>query len=125
MAELLDPRTVRRIADRIGLRPTKQRGQNFVVDANTVRRIVAKSGVGADDVVLEVGPGLGSLTLGLLEAGAKSPDRAGRFPLHLPTLPEAETPPHRALCPPPASLLAARRAVLSREPLEPQAGLAH
>ena len=71
MAELLDPRTVRRIADRIGLRPTKQRGQNFVVDANTVRRIVAKSGVGADDVVLEVGPGLGSLTLGLLETGAR------------------------------------------------------
>lgn len=70
MAELLDPRTVRRLADQIGLRPTKQRGQNFVVDANTVRRIVAKSGIGADDVVLEIGPGLGSLTLGLLETGA-------------------------------------------------------
>ena len=70
MAELLDPRTVRRIADRIGLRPTKQRGQNFVHDANTVRRIVAASGIGPDDVVLEVGPGLGSLTLALLaEAG--------------------------------------------------------
>ena len=68
MAELLDPRTVRRIADRIGLRPTKQRGQNFVVDANTVRRIVAKSGVGADDVVLEVGPGLGSLCLFFIES---------------------------------------------------------
>ena len=52
----------------MGLRPTKQRGQNFVHDANTVRRIVAASGVGADDAVLEVGPGLGSLTLGLLEA---------------------------------------------------------
>nr|WP_232531449.1 16S rRNA (adenine(1518)-N(6)/adenine(1519)-N(6))-dimethyltransferase RsmA [Microlunatus antarcticus] len=49
------------------MRPTKQRGQNFVVDANTVRRIVAISGVGPADVVLEVGPGLGSLTLGLLE----------------------------------------------------------
>ena len=49
------------------MRPTKQRGQNFVHDANTVRRIVAASGVGPDDVVLEVGPGLGSLTLGLLE----------------------------------------------------------
>jgi 16S rRNA (adenine1518-N6/adenine1519-N6)-dimethyltransferase len=58
---------VREIAARLGLRPTKQRGQNFVVDANTVRRIVAVSGVGPDDVVLEVGPGLGSLTLGLLE----------------------------------------------------------
>lgn len=71
MAELLDPRTIRRLAERIGLRPSKQRGQNFVVDANTVRRIVAKAGVGADDVVLEVGPGLGSLTLGLLETGAQ------------------------------------------------------
>lgn len=71
MAELLDPSTVRRLANRIGLRPSKQRGQNFVVDANTVRRIVAKAGVGADDVVLEVGPGLGSLTLGLLETGAQ------------------------------------------------------
>lgn len=71
MAELLDPRTIRRLAQQIGLRPSKQRGQNFVVDANTVRRIVAKSGIGADDVVLEVGPGLGSLTLGLLETGAR------------------------------------------------------
>ena len=58
---------VRRIAADIGLRPTKQRGQNFVVDANTVRRIVRTSGVGVDDVVVEVGPGLGSLTLGLLD----------------------------------------------------------
>ena len=64
---LLDPRSVREIAARLDLRPTKQRGQNFVVDANTVRRIVAASGIGPEDVVLEVGPGLGSLTLGLLE----------------------------------------------------------
>jgi 16S rRNA (adenine1518-N6/adenine1519-N6)-dimethyltransferase len=64
---LLDPSTVRSIATRLGLRPTKQRGQNFVVDANTVRRIVTLAGVGAGDVVLEIGPGLGSLTLGLLE----------------------------------------------------------
>jgi 16S rRNA (adenine1518-N6/adenine1519-N6)-dimethyltransferase len=64
---LLDPTAVRRIATELGLRPTKQRGQNFVTDANTVRRIVAASGVGPDDVVLEIGPGLGSLTLGLLE----------------------------------------------------------
>lgn len=72
MAEgLLDPRTIRELADEIGLRPTKQRGQNFVHDANTVRRIVAAAGVGSDDVVLEIGPGLGSLTLGLLEAGAR------------------------------------------------------
>ena len=66
-AGLLDPRTIRRIAAELDLRPTKQRGQNFVHDANTVRRIVAASGVGPDDVVLEIGPGLGSLTLGLLE----------------------------------------------------------
>lgn len=72
MAEgLLDPRTIRELAEEIGLRPTKQRGQNFVHDANTVRRIVAAAGVGADDVVLEIGPGLGSLTLGLLEVGAR------------------------------------------------------
>ena len=72
MAEgLLDPRTIRALAAELGLRPTKQRGQNFVHDANTVRRIVAASGVGPDDVVLEIGPGLGSLTLGLLEVGAR------------------------------------------------------
>jgi 16S rRNA (adenine1518-N6/adenine1519-N6)-dimethyltransferase len=64
---LLDARAIRELANRLDLRPTKQRGQNFVTDANTVRRIVAASAVGADDTVLEVGPGLGSLTLGLLE----------------------------------------------------------
>lgn len=64
---LLDPRTVRQLLDELGVRPSKQRGQNFVHDANTVRRIVATSGVTADDSVLEIGPGLGSLTLGLLE----------------------------------------------------------
>lgn len=64
---LLDPRSLRALATEIGLRPTKQRGQNFVHDANTVRRIVAAAEVGAEDVVLEIGPGLGSLTLGLLE----------------------------------------------------------
>ena len=53
------------------MRPTKQRGQNFVIDANTVRRIVALAGVGPDDVVLEIGPGLGSLTLGLLAAARR------------------------------------------------------
>ncbi len=64
---LLGPAEVRSLAAGLGLRPTKQRGQNFVIDANTVRRIVRESGVGADDIVLEVGPGLGSLTLALLE----------------------------------------------------------
>lgn len=68
---LLDPRTIRELAAELDLRPTKQRGQNFVHDANTVRRIVATAGVGPDDVVLEIGPGLGSLTLGLLEAGCR------------------------------------------------------
>ena len=65
---LLDPRSVRELASQLGLRPSKQRGQNFVTDANTIRRIVAAAGVTEDDVVLEVGPGLGSLTLGLLQA---------------------------------------------------------
>lgn len=65
---LLDATAVRELAALLGLRPSKQRGQNFVIDANTVRRIVAASGVTGDDVVLEIGPGLGSLTLGLLQA---------------------------------------------------------
>lgn len=68
---LLDPSSVRRLVDRLGLRPTKARGQNFVVDANTVRRIVRLAGVSAGLTVLEVGPGLGSLTLGLLDSGAQ------------------------------------------------------
>ncbi len=67
---LLGPAEVRSLAAAAGLRPTKQRGQNFLIDPNTVRRIVRAAAVDADDVVLEVGPGLGSLTLGLLEAAA-------------------------------------------------------
>jgi 16S rRNA (adenine1518-N6/adenine1519-N6)-dimethyltransferase len=63
---LLGPADVRSLAATLDLRPTKQRGQNFVIDANTVRRIVRESGVTAEDVVIEVGPGLGSLTLALL-----------------------------------------------------------
>ena len=65
---LLGPAEVRSLAAGLDLRPTKQRGQNFVIDPNTVRRIVRESGVGSADVVVEVGPGLGSLTLALLEA---------------------------------------------------------
>ncbi|MCP9208531.1 16S rRNA (adenine(1518)-N(6)/adenine(1519)-N(6))-dimethyltransferase RsmA [Streptomyces cucumeris] len=65
---LLGPADVRALAARLGVRPTKQRGQNFVIDANTVRRIVRTAGVRPDDVVVEIGPGLGSLTLALLEA---------------------------------------------------------
>lgn len=67
---LLGPSQVRDLAGRLGVRPTKSWGQNFVVDAGTVRRIVRAAGVGPGQHVVEVGPGLGSLTLGLLEAGA-------------------------------------------------------
>jgi 16S rRNA (adenine1518-N6/adenine1519-N6)-dimethyltransferase len=63
---LLTAPDIRELVTRLGLRPTKTLGQNFVIDPNTVRRIVRVAGVGADDVVVEVGPGLGSLTLGLL-----------------------------------------------------------
>ncbi|WP_314175113.1 16S rRNA (adenine(1518)-N(6)/adenine(1519)-N(6))-dimethyltransferase RsmA [Streptomyces winkii] len=93
---------IRELADALGVRPTKQRGQNFVIDANTVRRIVRTADVGAHDVVLEIGPGLGSLTLALLQTadrvvavevddalaaglpatvGARLPHRAGHFAL--------------------------------------------
>ncbi|MER7787583.1 16S rRNA (adenine(1518)-N(6)/adenine(1519)-N(6))-dimethyltransferase RsmA [Streptomyces sp. NPDC097640] len=65
---LLGPADIRELAARLGVRPTKQRGQNFVIDANTVRRIIRTADVRPDDVVVEVGPGLGSLTLALLEA---------------------------------------------------------
>ena len=70
MNELLDVTTIRALAREIDLTPTKQLGQNFVIDGNTVRRIVSLAGVGPTDVVLEIGPGLGSLTLGLLATGA-------------------------------------------------------
>jgi 16S rRNA (adenine1518-N6/adenine1519-N6)-dimethyltransferase len=65
-AALLGAAQVRELAERLEVRPTKQWGQNFVVDANTVRKIVRVAGVGPKDVVVEVGPGLGSLTLALL-----------------------------------------------------------
>ena len=63
---LLGPAEIRELAQRLEVRPTKQWGQNFVVDPNTVRKIVRVAGVGPDDTVVEVGPGLGSLTLALL-----------------------------------------------------------
>ncbi|MFE7568386.1 16S rRNA (adenine(1518)-N(6)/adenine(1519)-N(6))-dimethyltransferase RsmA [Streptomyces sp. NPDC057539] len=99
---LLGPADIRELAAALGVRPTKQRGQNFVIDANTVRRIVRTAEVRPDDVVVEIGPGLGSLTLALLEAAdrvtaveiddvlagalpatieARMPARAGRFSL--------------------------------------------
>jgi len=70
MTGLLGPAEIRALAAKLGVHPTKKLGQNFVHDPNTVRRIVAVAGLSGDDVVLEVGPGLGSLTLGLLEAAA-------------------------------------------------------
>ena len=71
MASLLGPSDVRTLAESLGTSPTKKWGQNFVVDAGTVRRIVRIAGVVPGDAVVEVGPGLGSLTLALLEAGAR------------------------------------------------------
>jgi 16S rRNA (adenine1518-N6/adenine1519-N6)-dimethyltransferase len=67
---LLGRTEIRRLAKELELRPRKSLGQNFVHDANTVRRIVSTSGVGRSDHVLEVGPGLGSLTLALLDRGS-------------------------------------------------------
>ena len=66
---LLGPAEVRSLAATLGLRPTKQRGQNFVIDPNTVRRIVRAADLSPGELVLEVGPGLGSLTLALLAEG--------------------------------------------------------
>jgi 16S rRNA (adenine1518-N6/adenine1519-N6)-dimethyltransferase len=120
---LLGPADVRELAAALGVKPTKQRGQNFVIDANTVRRIVRAAEVRPDDVVVEVGPGLGSLTLGLLETAervvaveidpllarhlpttvaARLPARADRFALvHADALHVTELP-----GPPPTALVA-------------------
>jgi 16S rRNA (adenine1518-N6/adenine1519-N6)-dimethyltransferase len=120
---LLTPADVRELAAALGVRPTKQLGQNFVIDANTVRRIVRTAGVRPDDVVVEVGPGLGSLTLALLEAAdrvvaveidpalaralpttvaARLPGRADRFTLvHQDAMRVAELP-----GPPPTAMVA-------------------
>jgi 16S rRNA (adenine1518-N6/adenine1519-N6)-dimethyltransferase len=67
-SDLLGPADLRRLAAELDVRPTKKLGQNFVHDPNTVRRIVATAALDPDDVVVEVGPGLGSLTLALLPA---------------------------------------------------------
>jgi len=67
---LLGPAEIRELAGRLGVRPTKTLGQNFVHDHGTVRKIVRAANVQPGQRVVEVGPGLGSLTLGLLEAGA-------------------------------------------------------
>ena len=68
MSELLGAAEIRELAASIDLKPTKVWGQNFVIDANTVRSIVKHAGITEQDDVVEVGPGLGSLTLALLEA---------------------------------------------------------
>ncbi|MFJ6725704.1 16S rRNA (adenine(1518)-N(6)/adenine(1519)-N(6))-dimethyltransferase RsmA [Streptomyces sp. NPDC091281] len=120
---LLGPADIRDLAATLGVRPTKQRGQNFVIDANTVRRIVRTAQVRPEDTVVEVGPGLGSLTLALLEAAAhvtaveiddvlasalpatiaaRMPDRAARFALvHSDAMQVTELP-----GPPPTALVA-------------------
>ena len=69
--QLLNPTEIRELAAKLGLKPTKKLGQNFVIDQNTVEKIVRISNVSKDSIVLEVGPGLGSLTLGLMATGAK------------------------------------------------------
>ena len=71
IADLLTPREVRRLLAERGLAPRKSSGQNFVVDPNTVRRIVEAARLAPDDTVLEIGPGLGSLTLGLAGAARR------------------------------------------------------
>jgi len=70
-ARLLGPAEIRQLAAGLGLRPSKRLGQNFVIDAGTIRRIVSLAGLDKDGTVLEVGPGLGSLTLGLLGAARR------------------------------------------------------
>jgi len=119
---LLGPADLRALAARLDLKPTKQRGQNFVHDPNTVRRIVALAALDPDDVVLEVGPGLGSLTLGLVPAAAhvhaveidpllaaalpetvaaRAPEHAGRLTVHTRDALKLTT-----LDPPPSTLVA-------------------
>ena len=71
MSELLTPATIQALLTRHGLRPSRALGQNFLCDPNTARKIVRLAEVGIGSKVIEVGPGLGSLTLALCEAGAQ------------------------------------------------------
>ena len=71
MGSLLGPVQIRELAERLGIRPTKTLGQNFVHDPNTIRRIARAAELSPDEAVLEVGPGLGSLSLELLAAAAQ------------------------------------------------------
>ncbi len=68
MNELLGAAEIRLLAQNFGVVPTKKLGQNFVIDPNTIRKIVAVAKLKSNEKVVEIGPGLGSLTLGLLEA---------------------------------------------------------
>jgi 16S rRNA (adenine1518-N6/adenine1519-N6)-dimethyltransferase len=86
---MLTPADVRDLAGRLGVRPSKRFGQNFVIEPGTVRRIAALAGLRPDDVVLEVGPGLGSLTLALLEALPAPFSPGGPIPPYPPDPPEA------------------------------------
>ena len=85
-APLLGAAHIRALAEELDVTPTKTLGQNFVIDGNTIRRIVAAADLAGDETVLEVGPGLGSLTLGILDAAERviaveiDPRLAGRLP---------------------------------------------
>ncbi len=67
---LLTPASITELLERHDLRPSRALGQNFLVDPNTARRIVRLGAVTGDDHVLEIGPGVGSLTVALAEVGA-------------------------------------------------------
>jgi 16S rRNA (adenine1518-N6/adenine1519-N6)-dimethyltransferase len=71
MVDLLGAVDIRELASRLDVTPTKKLGQNFVTDPNTIRRIVAAAKLSGSETVVEIGPGLGSLTLGLLEVAKK------------------------------------------------------
>lgn len=84
---LLGPAEIRDLAELLDVTPTKKLGQNFVIDANTVRKIVKVAKVEHGDSVVEIGPGLGSLSLGIVEAGASlvAVEIDGRLAAQLPT----------------------------------------
>ena len=71
MVELLGGTDIRKLAERLDVTPTKKLGQNFVTDPNTIRKIVGAAHLDGSETVVEIGPGLGSLTLGLLEVAKK------------------------------------------------------
>jgi 16S rRNA (adenine1518-N6/adenine1519-N6)-dimethyltransferase len=99
---LLGAGDIRGIAGRLGVRPTKRLGQNFVVEPGSVRQIAALAAVRPGDVILEVGPGLGSLTLALLAAAveAAAPAGASAIPGIVPPRPATGAAGIRATVPP-------------------------